>query len=141
MTLFSDPNPIRLPLTFASPAEGVALVKQGETDFDIRLDEAAAAICADCVERGIRVIRLSGPTCAGKTTTAAKLTECLRAHGHRGHVVSLDDFYYDKEYLPPRRKSGKRGVTYSQPQSGCAIAYDYALKNKKRIINVFSGVK
>ena len=45
--------------------------------------------------------------------------------------------YYDEEYLPPRRKSGKRGVTYS----GCAIAYDYALKNKKRIINVFSGVK
>ena len=38
MILFTDPTPIRLPLTFASPAEGIALVGKNERDFDARLN-------------------------------------------------------------------------------------------------------
>ena len=38
MKLFSNPIPIRLPLTFESPAEGIALVKENERDFDARLN-------------------------------------------------------------------------------------------------------
>ncbi len=109
MKLFSDPTPIRLPLTFESPAEGVALVKRGEADFDRRLDEAAAAICADCVEHGIRVIRLSGPTCAGKTTTAAKLTEVLERAGRVVHPVSIDDFFYGRDILEEKSKDRPDG--------------------------------
>ena len=109
MKLFSDPTPVILPLTFASPAEGVALVKQGETDFDIRLDEAAAAICADCVERGIRVIRLSGPTCAGKTTTAEKLTQVLEQAGRVVHPISIDDFFYGRDVLEAMAESRPDG--------------------------------
>ena len=40
--------------------------------------------------------------CAGKTTTARKLTSCLKEHGHRVHVISIDDFYFDKSYLERR---------------------------------------
>ena len=109
MKLFSDPSPIRLPMTFADPAEGVALVKQGETDFDSRLDEAAAAICADCVERGIRVIRLSGPTCAGKTTTAEKLTRVLEQAGRVVHPISIDDFFYGRDVLAEKSKDRPDG--------------------------------
>ena len=45
--------------------------------------------------------------------------------------------YYDKNYLPPRRKNSKRDLFDYQLQSGTAVAYDYAVKNKKIIINCF----
>ena len=45
--------------------------------------------------------------------------------------------YYDKNYLPPRRKNSKRDLFDYQPKSGTAVAYDYAVKNKKIIINCF----
>lgn len=45
--------------------------------------------------------------------------------------------YYDESYLPPRRKNSRREVVYYQPKSGTKVAYDYAIKKKKEIINVF----
>ena len=99
MKLFSSPTPIRLPLTFADPDEGIALVKANERDFDARLDAAAKAICTDCLDHGVRVIRLSGPTCAGKTTTADKLTKVLEAAGRVVHPISIDDFFYGRDVL------------------------------------------
>ena len=44
--------------------------------------------------------------------------------------------YYDENYLPPRRKNGKRDLFDYQPKSGTAVAYDYAVKKKKEIINL-----
>ena len=44
--------------------------------------------------------------------------------------------YYDKNYLPPRRKNSRRDLFDYQPKSGTAVAYDYAAKKKKEIINV-----
>ena len=44
--------------------------------------------------------------------------------------------YYDENYLPPRRKNGRRDLFDYQPKSGTAVAYDYAVKKKKEIINV-----
>ena len=46
-------------------------------------------------------------------------------------------FYYDENYLPPRRKNSRRDLTDYQPKSGTAVAYGYAVKKKKEIINVF----
>ena len=60
MKKFQTSEPIRLPLTFASPEEGIALVKRNEREVDERLTACAAAISADCVAHGVRVIRLSG---------------------------------------------------------------------------------
>lgn len=99
MTCFISSNEVRIPMTFDSKAEGEALVRAGEQDFDARLEAAASAIAADCVEGGVRVIRLSGPTCAGKTTTARKLTEALEAVGRVVHPISIDDFFYDRSVL------------------------------------------
>ncbi len=45
--------------------------------------------------------------------------------------------YYDENYLPPRRKNSKRDLLDYQPKSGTKIAYDYALKRKIEIINIF----
>lgn len=46
-------------------------------------------------------------------------------------------FYYNKGYLPPKRKHNKKCVDEYQPKSGTALAYKYALSMKKRIINCF----
>lgn len=53
----------------------------------------------------LRFLGLTGPTCAGKTTAAKKLTACLEEHGHRVHVVSIDDFYFDKSVLQLRAEN------------------------------------
>ncbi len=45
--------------------------------------------------------------------------------------------YYDKNYLPPKRKNKRSGLTDYQPKSGTAVAYNYAVKKKCKIINVF----
>lgn len=45
--------------------------------------------------------------------------------------------YYDKNYAPPRRKNSRKDLTDYQPKSGTKIAYDYAVKKKKEIINIF----
>ena len=49
-----------------------------------------------------RIFGLTGPTCSGKTTAAKKITEYLEAQGFCVHVISIDDFYFDKEYLQKR---------------------------------------
>lgn len=50
----------------------------------------------------LRFLGLTGPTCSGKTTAARKLTDYLERHGRRVHVISLDDFYHNKDYLQQR---------------------------------------
>ena len=45
-------------------------------------------------------------------------------------------FYYNKDYLPPKRKATNKFLPDYQPKSGTAIAYAYALQKKKRIINL-----
>lgn len=55
-------------------------------------------------------------------------------------MINKSDFcvvYYDENYTPPRRNS-KENLSGYQPKSGTAIAYNYAVKNKKEIINVLN---
>ena len=60
----------------ATCMNALALQEAAPAMTGTELNAAAEAICADCVAHGVKVIRLSGPTCAGKTTTADKLTAC-----------------------------------------------------------------
>lgn len=51
-------------------------------------------------------------------------------------------FYYNSQYLPPKRKYSKRSVGEYQPKSGTELAYEYAncrSKNNKKptIINIY----
>ena len=55
-------------------------------------------------------------------------------------MINQSDFcivYYNKNYLPSRRKNSKRDLTDYQPKSGTKIAYDYEVKKKKMIVNLF----
>lgn len=45
--------------------------------------------------------------------------------------------YYDKNYLPPRRKNSRSDIVDYQPKSGTALAYEYAKRKGVRIINLY----
>ena len=56
-------------------------------------------------------------------------------------MINKSDFcicYYDENYKPPHRQNSRNDIFDYQSQSGTKIAYDYAIKKCKRIINVFS---
>lgn len=44
--------------------------------------------------------------------------------------------YFREDYAPPKRKTSKRDLFDYQPKSGTQVAYDYARKKNKTIINV-----
>ena len=48
-------------------------------------------------------------------------------------------FYYDENYKPKERKYSRRNLTYYQPKSGTEVAYEYAKRKGKEIINLKVG--
>lgn len=76
-----------------------AYVAECDRVFEQELDEVVEQVAAT---KGLRMLGLTGPTCSGKTTAAKKLTQCLESHGRRVHVISIDDFYYETDYLRKR---------------------------------------
>ena len=70
-----------------------------------------------------------------------KLTAGRAGYVERNYAM-IDDsdycvFYYNCEYNPPIKSYTKKDLNYYQPKSGTSIAYQYAVKRKKEIINVF----
>ncbi len=84
-----------------------------DIDFDRRLGELSQQVAKK--GSGIKLIALSGPTCSGKTTAAAKLSETLSAYGRRVHIVSIDDYYLDRDILVARAKDGR--VDFDSPDT------------------------
>lgn len=71
----------------------IKLVNECEKDFESRLDIASKQI----VNSGYTNILLSGPTCAGKTTTAEKIISDFKEAGKKVTVISIDDFFLDRK--------------------------------------------
>lgn len=66
-------------------------------------EKQIAAIAEDIAERyvqGVRVILISGPSSSGKTTFTKRLYTQLRTCFLRPHMISLDDFFIDRERTP-----------------------------------------
>ena len=98
-------NVLKGKATFTSQNEAACFVAECENDFEGRLDIIAENVANN---RDIKIVALSGPSCSGKTTTANKLIRELESRGRRVHVVSIDDFYYDREKLDAlAEKTGK----------------------------------
>ena len=76
--------------------EAEAFVKECEETFFKRLDLVSGEISEN---RSINIIGLTGPTCSGKTTMANILINKLEGVGKKVHVISLDDFFHDRETL------------------------------------------
>ncbi len=87
-----------------TPEQAKELLSASDAEFDARIERAAQYVMA----KGAEFLCLSGPSCAGKTTTAIKLTSRLAEHGIGATVVSLDDFFYDMNYLVEMSK--KKGT-------------------------------
>ena len=70
------------------------------------------------------------------------MQRCWKTLSHKKNQAMIDHsdyclFYYDKNYLPPKRKLAKRDLFAYQPNSGNALAYKYALQKKKCVHNFF----
>lgn len=82
------------------------LVQNGKIRELIRVNEALHekkyAQVADLVcQRGCKVVMLAGPSSSGKTTSANRLSTQLRVHGKRPILMSLDDYYIDRDLIQP----------------------------------------
>ncbi len=64
------------------------------------LHEKRFAQAADLVSsRGARVVLLAGPSSSGKTTSAHRLATQLRVYGKKPVLMSLDDYYIDRDKI------------------------------------------
>jgi uridine kinase len=82
------------------------MVLSGEVRTLIRVNEALhekrfAQLADEIVERGTRAILIAGPSSSGKTTSANRLCTQLRVHGKTPILVSLDDYYLNRDQLVP----------------------------------------
>lgn len=75
----------------------VPFIAQCEERYQNIIDGIAKRIID---EEGREIVMLAGPSSAGKTTTARKLSESLIKKGVKTYVLSLDDFYLNREDIP-----------------------------------------
>lgn len=73
------------------------LVRINEVLHERRYAEAADRI----IQKGAKAIMLAGPSSSGKTTSAHRLATQLRVHGQDPVMLSLDDYYIDRDRIPP----------------------------------------
>ncbi len=72
------------------------LIRVNEALHEKRFAGIADMIC----ERGAKAVMLAGPSSSGKTTSANRLATQLRVYGKRPILMSLDDYYLDRDKIP-----------------------------------------
>ena len=73
------------------------LIRVNEALHEKRYSQIADMVC----ERGARAVMLAGPSSSGKTTSANRLATQLRVHGKKPILMSLDDYYIDRDKIAP----------------------------------------
>lgn len=73
------------------------LIRVNEALHEKRFSQIADMIC----ERGAKAVMLAGPSSSGKTTSANRLATQLRVHGKSPILMSLDDYYIDRDKIAP----------------------------------------
>ena len=73
------------------------LIRVNEALHEKRFSQIADMVC----QRNARVVMLAGPSSSGKTTSANRLATQLRAHGKKPILMSLDDYYIDRDKILP----------------------------------------
>ena len=73
------------------------LIRVNEALHEKRYSKVADMVC----QRGARLVMLAGPSSSGKTTSANRLATQLRVHGKKPILMSLDDYYIDRDKIAP----------------------------------------
>ena len=73
------------------------LIRVNEALHEKRYSQVADMVC----ERGAKAVMLAGPSSSGKTTSANRLATQLRVHGKKPILMSLDDYYIDRDKIAP----------------------------------------
>lgn len=80
--------------------KGGELIKIAEAFHEKKLGSIADAISEANISRGARFVFISGPSSSGKTTFAKRLGIQLRILGLDPVLISLDDYFVDREKTP-----------------------------------------
>lgn len=115
-------------VNYTAPHETVFTSKEERQRFEL--------IVSKLVGKEVTLKEYESAVSSLKSTNATKDTYVMRNQD----MIDNSDvcvFYYNPDYLPPRRKQSQRHVLDYQPHSGTALAYGYAKRKKKTIINVF----
>ena len=73
------------------------LIRVNEALHEKQYSQVADMVC----DRGARAVMLAGPSSSGKTTSANRLAVQLRVHGKHPILMSLDDYYIDRDKIAP----------------------------------------
>lgn len=106
------------------------IVSQGKINELIRIDETLqsnkllnlAKIISD-KRKELKIVLIAGPSSSGKTTTSKKLCMYLRSFGLNPQVISMDDYFVERE-KNPIDKNGN-------PDYECLEAIDLKLFDKQ----------
>ena len=106
------------------------IVSQGKIADLIRIDETLQSNRLLGVARTIvdnkkekKIILLAGPSSSGKTTTTTKLSMYLKSFGLNPKMISMDDYFVDRDETPVNEKGEK--------DYECFEAVDNALLTKQ----------
>ena len=88
-------------------------IAESEAAYMERIKNAAGAIMKNLSQSPI--VLLSGPSGAGKTTTARKIEDELKAHGINTYTISMDNYFKTLNFQTcPRTPEGE--VDYESPE-------------------------
>ncbi|MBR3978005.1 MAG: nucleoside kinase [Oscillospiraceae bacterium] len=73
------------------------LIRVNEALHEKRFSQVADIVC----QRGSKAVMLAGPSSSGKTTSGNRLATQLRVHGKKPILLSLDDYYIDRDKIAP----------------------------------------
>ena len=71
------------------------LIRVNEALHEKRISQIADMVC----QHDVRVVMLAGPSSSGKTTSANRLATQLRVHGRKPILMSLDNYYIDRDKI------------------------------------------
>jgi len=95
------------------------IIRMDEIKKNAELLDLATKICQ---QKEIQFVLLAGPSSSGKTTTCNKLALCLKNCGMNPVVISMDDYFVEREETPLDKEG--------QPNFECLGAIDLKLFNE-----------
>ena len=99
---------------FQNEDEKRAYVQACDAEFEARLDEVVQDVCS---RDQLHYVTLSGPTCSGKTTASRKLISEFKERGRDVKIISLDDFFRNRDELEEEAKRENRDIDFDSEQA------------------------